>query len=38
MTGATRVEQVHENMKALDFVDSFTPELMREIDQIFGIA
>ena len=35
ITGATRVEQVHENMKALDFVDSFTPEVMSEIERIF---
>ena len=37
MTGATRIEQVQENMKALQFVDSFTPELMSQIDSIFGI-
>ena len=36
LTGASRVEQVRENMKALDFVDSFTPELVNEIDRIFG--
>lgn len=36
ITGATRVEQVHENMKALDFVDSFTPDVMGEIEQIFA--
>ena len=38
LTGASRVEQVHENMKALDFVDSFTPDVMNEIDHIFGAA
>ena len=38
MTGASRVEQVHENMKAIEFVDSFTPDVMREIDGIFGLA
>ena len=38
MTGASRVEQVHENMKAIDFVDSFTPDVMNEIDRIFGIT
>jgi aryl-alcohol dehydrogenase-like predicted oxidoreductase len=38
MTGASRVEQVHENMKALDFVDSFTPDVMGEIDRIFDGA
>lgn len=36
MTGASRVEQVHENMKAVDFVDSFTPEVMAAIDEIFS--
>jgi voltage-dependent potassium channel beta subunit len=35
MTGASRVEQVHENMKAIDFVESFTPDVMQEIDRIF---
>jgi voltage-dependent potassium channel beta subunit len=38
MTGASRVEQVHENMKAIEFVDRFTPDVMQEIDGIFGIA
>ncbi len=38
MTGASRVEQVHENMKAIDFVDRFTPDVMNEIDRIFGIT
>ena len=37
MTGASRVEQVHENMKAIEFVDSFTPEVMAEIDRIFEL-
>ncbi len=36
MTGASRVEQVHENQKAIDFVESFTPDVMQEIDRIFG--
>jgi voltage-dependent potassium channel beta subunit len=35
MTGASRVEQVHENMKAMEFVDSFTPEVMAAIDRVF---
>lgn len=34
--GASRVEQLQENLRALEFVDSFTPELMAEIDRIFG--
>ena len=38
MTGASRVEQVHENMKAIDFVDSFTPDVMHEIDRIFELS
>ena len=38
MTGASRVEQVHENMKAINFTDSFTPDVMNEIDRIFGIT
>ena len=35
ITGASRVEQVHDNMKAIEFVDRFTPEVMTEIDRIF---
>jgi len=35
MTGASRVEQVHENMQAMDFVDNFTPDVIAEIDRIF---
>lgn len=34
ITGASRVEQMHENMKALEFVDAFTPDLLAEIDRI----
>lgn len=33
ITGASRVSQVHENMKALEFVDKFTPEVMAGIDK-----
>ncbi|MDX1570349.1 MAG: aldo/keto reductase [Xanthomonadales bacterium] len=36
LTGATRVEQVRENMQALEFVDRFTPEITERIDAIFG--
>jgi voltage-dependent potassium channel beta subunit len=32
LTGASRVSQVHENMRALEFVDAFTPEMMAAID------
>ena len=28
------VEQIRENMRALEFVDAFTPEMMEEIDRI----
>ena len=38
VTGASRVEQVHENMKAMQFVDKFTPEIMAQIDEIFGVT
>jgi voltage-dependent potassium channel beta subunit len=37
ITGASRVEQVHENMKAADVVDRITPELLEKIDAIFGV-
>ncbi len=37
ITGASRVEQVHENMKASDVVDKITPEIMEKIDVIFEI-
>lgn len=36
ITGATRLEQVEENMKAAEFVDSFTAEVLAEIDKIFA--
>ncbi|MGB5246843.1 MAG: aldo/keto reductase [Woeseia sp.] len=34
ITGASRVEQLQENMKAIRFVDQFTPEIMAKIDKI----
>jgi voltage-dependent potassium channel beta subunit len=34
MTGASRVEQVVENMKALDFVPAFTGDLLSQVDAI----
>ena len=37
ITGASRVEQVHENMKAVEFVDKFTPELVKEIETILSL-
>ncbi len=36
LTGASRVGQVHENMKAVEFVDAFTPEVMAAIDAALG--
>lgn len=36
ITGASRVAQVHENMKALDVVEKLTPDLMKRIDEILG--
>ena len=35
ITGASRVEQVHENIKAIQFTECFTPEVMEEIDRLF---
>jgi len=32
--GATSVEQLDENLKALDYIDKFTPEICEEIDAI----
>ncbi|GAP14671.1 voltage-dependent potassium channel beta subunit, animal [Longilinea arvoryzae] len=36
ITGASRPQQVVENMKALDLVDKLTDEIMAKIDQILG--
>lgn len=36
ITGASRVEQVRENMKAIDLVAKLTPELMARMDGITG--
>ena len=36
MTGASRVEQLHENMQATEFVERFTPEVMAAIDEIIS--
>ena len=37
ITGASRVEQVHENMKASDIAEKITSELTDRIDMIFGV-
>jgi voltage-dependent potassium channel beta subunit len=36
LTGASRVEQVHENMEALDAVNKLTPEIMARIETVLG--
>jgi len=36
ITGASRVEQVRENMQALDFADRFTPGVMARIEDIIA--
>lgn len=37
ITGASRAEQVHENMKAGEIAEKITPEIMERIDEIFGV-
>jgi voltage-dependent potassium channel beta subunit len=37
ITGASRVEQVHENLKAGEVAPRITPEILERIDQVFGI-
>jgi len=37
ITGASRVEQVHENMKASEVAPKLTPEILERIDQVFEI-
>ena len=34
ITGASRVSQVEENLKAADFIDKLTPDVMQRIDQL----
>ena len=34
ITGASRVEQVKENLKALDFVSQFTPDVIEKVEAI----
>jgi voltage-dependent potassium channel beta subunit len=36
ITGASRVSQVHENMKALEIAAKLSPELLQKIDDLFG--
>jgi len=37
ITGATRVEQVQENMKAIEVAPKLTADVMERIDQLFGV-
>jgi voltage-dependent potassium channel beta subunit len=37
ITGASRVEQVHENMKASEVTSKLTPEILERIDTIFKV-
>ena len=37
ITGASRVEQLHENMKAGEIAPKLTPEILKQIDTIFGV-
>jgi aryl-alcohol dehydrogenase-like predicted oxidoreductase len=36
ITGASRVEQVHENMKAMEVFENLTPEIIDSIEEIVG--
>lgn len=38
ITGASRVEQVHENMRALEVVEKLTPDVMEQIESVFQEA
>jgi len=38
ITGASTVEQIHENLGAADVVPRFTPEILAQIDEVFGLA
>jgi len=37
ITGASRVEQVHENMKATEVAPKLSPAILEQIDSIFGV-
>ena len=36
ITGATKIEQLNDNLGALDLVEKLTPEIMTHIDNILG--
>jgi voltage-dependent potassium channel beta subunit len=37
ITGASQVEQLHENLKATEIASKLTPEMMKRIDEALGI-
>jgi len=37
ITGASRVSQLRENLKAGEIAPKLTPEILERIDQIFGV-
>jgi aryl-alcohol dehydrogenase-like predicted oxidoreductase len=37
ITGSSKVEQLHENLKSLPLLSKLTPDVMSELDQIFGL-
>jgi aryl-alcohol dehydrogenase-like predicted oxidoreductase len=38
LTGASTVKQVEENLSAAEVVSRLTPEILSQIDGIFGLA
>lgn len=34
--GASRPEQIIENLKSLDLIEKLTPEIMSQIDEVLG--
>ena len=36
LTGASRVEQIHENMKELNFAKKFSDDVMAQVDQVLA--
>ncbi len=38
ITGASRVEQMRENLKAMDALEKLTPEIMTRVDEIFNTS
>ena len=36
ITGASKVEQVHKSVKALDVVPKLTDDIMKEIEEVLG--